>query len=209
MVRFMIDVFCDSSPNGYKVLILLEETGIKYRLVSIDLGSDLTTIPGFLEASPDGKIPAIVDHDAKYEGESILLFESGAIMLYLAEQSRQFLPDNAVLRIQALKWLFWQVSNFGPTLGQLMHFRSDPESPIEILDYFFSQTKRLYQFLDRELEQRDYIAHEYSIADMAIYPWVAIHENQGLNIPDFPNLMRWYFDMEDRQAVERAYDLKI
>lgn len=209
MVRFMIDVFCDSSPNGYKILILLEEIGIRYRLVSVDLSGDLASIPGFLDVSPDGRIPAIVDHGTKSGGESVLLFESGAIMLYLAEQSGQFLPRNSASRIEALKWLFWQVSNFGPTLGQLMHFRGDPESPAQVLDYFLSQAKRLYQFLDRELGHRDYIAQEYSIADMAIYPWIAIHENQGLNIPDFPNLMRWYFDMEDREAVERAYDLKI
>ncbi|MCY4226800.1 MAG: glutathione S-transferase N-terminal domain-containing protein [Gammaproteobacteria bacterium] len=205
----MIDVYCDSSPNGYKVLILLEEIGIKYRLVPVDLDGDPIAIPGFLDVSPDGKIPAIVDYGTGSDKESVQLFESGAVMLYLAEQSGQFLPEKTVSRIEVLKWLFWQVSNFGPTLGQLMHFRGDPESPPQVLDYFLSQAKRLYQFLDRELKHRDCIAHQYSIADMAIYPWVAIHENQGLNIPDFPNLMRWYFDMEEREAVERAYDLRI
>ncbi len=188
---------------------MLEEIDIKYRLVSVDLGTDPAAIPGFLDISPDGKIPAIVDHDTRSGGEFVPLFESGAIMLYLAELSGQFLPENTVSRIEVLKWLFWQVSNLGPTLGQLVHFRGDPESPSKTLDYFFSRAKRLYQFLNRELEHRDYIAHEYSIADMAIYPWIAIHENQGLNIRDFPNLMRWYFNMEDREAVERAYDLKI
>ncbi len=205
----MIDLFCDSSPNGYKILILLEEIGIEYRLIPVDLSLDLTTIPRFLDISPDGKIPAIVDHDANSDGESVHLFESGAIMLYLAEKSGQYLSENSLSRIEVLKWLFWQASNFGPTLGKLMHFRGDLQSPEQVLDYFFLQAKRLYQFLDRELEDRDYIANEYSIADMAIYPWIVIHENQGLNIPDYPNLMQWYFAMEDRDAVERAYDLKI
>ncbi|MCY4051624.1 MAG: glutathione S-transferase N-terminal domain-containing protein [Gammaproteobacteria bacterium] len=205
----MIDLFCDSSPNGYKILILLEEIGIEYRLIPVDLSLDLTTIPRFLDISPDGKIPAIVDYETNSGGESVHLFESGAIMLYLAEKSGRYLSDNSFSRIEVLKWLFWQVSNFGPTLGQLMHFRSDAQSPQEVLDYFYSHAKRLYRFLDLELECRPYIAHEYSIADMAVYPWVAIHENQGLNIPDFPNLMRWYFDMEDRIAVQRAYDLRL
>ena len=205
----MIDVFCDRSPNAYKILILLEEIGAKYRLVPVDLSGDLTPIPGFLEASPDGKIPAIVDYDEKSERVSCSVFESGAILLYLAEQAGRYLPEDASSRVETLKWLFWQTSSFGPVLGQLMHFRARKDAGQEVLGYFRDQARRLYRFLDRELAHRDYATGLYSIADMAIYPWVVLHESQGMNLPDYPGLMRWYFAMEERAAVERAYDLDL
>lgn len=204
----MIDVYYGSSPNGYKVLILLEELEIPYRIVPVDLNGDLPAIPGFLEASPDGRIPAIVDHQPDSgAGPPCSVFESGAILLYLAQKTGRFLPKDPASRLEVMKWLFWQVATFGPVLGQLGYFRNSRSPQEEVVDYFVGQATRLYRLLDRQLEGREYVAGLYSIADMAIYPWTVLHEKQRQNLPDYPNLMRWYFAMEEREAVERAYDI--
>lgn len=205
----MIEVFCGSSPNCYKILILLEDLGVDYRLVPIDLDNDPKTVSGFLEASPDGKIPAILDHGAGSEGGSRSLFESGAILLYLAEKSGRFIADNLTGRSAVLQWLFWQVSNFGPVLGQLMYFRRSVNPDQPALRHFPAQAHRLYRFLDRELQHRTHLAGTYSIANMAIYPWAALHENQGFNLPDYQNLLDWYCKMEAREAMQRVYDVEM
>ncbi len=187
---------------------MLEELGLPYNLIPIDIGKGEQFGADFISISPNNRIPAIVDHDPVESNQSVKLFESGAILLYLAEKTGQFIPEDLHGRQLVLQWLFWQMGNFGPVLGQNHHFGYYAKEKIPYaIDRYVNETSRLYAVLNRQLEGKEYIAGEYSIADMACYPWTISHERQRQNLPDFPNVMRWYFDMEQREAVERAYDI--
>lgn len=204
----MIDLYYWTTPNGHKITILLEELGLAYNIIPVNIGRGEQFGEHFLSLSPNNRIPAIVDHAPSDGGESISLFESGAIMLYLADKTEKFIPEDVRGRNNVLQWLFWQMAGFGPMLGQNHHFGFYAKEKIPYaIDRYVNETSRLYKVLDRALAGREFIAGEYSIADMACYPWTVSHERQKQNLSDFPNVMRWYFDMESRAAVERAYDI--
>ncbi len=200
----MIDLYTAATPNGQKVHIMLEETGLSYNehYVSIDKGEQFA--PEFLAISPNNKIPAIVDHDGP-GGETVSIFESGCILQYLAEKTGRFLPDSPLKRIESMEWLFWQMGGFGPMLGQAHHFRAyAPERIQYAYDRYSNEAQRLYQILDRRLAGRDYVAAgEYTIADMAIFPWCRLHGRQGQDLADYPNVKRWFNAIAQRPAVIR------
>jgi GST-like protein len=204
----MIDLYYWTTPNGHKITIMLEELGLPYNLIPVDFGKGEQFAPEFIAISPNNKIPAIVDHDPMEVDGPLAIFESGAILLYLAEKTGRFLPPDLIGRQEVLQWLFWQMGNFGPMLGQNHHFGFYAKEKIPYaIDRYVREASRLYAVLDRQLGDRGFVCGEYSIADMAIYPWTISHERQKQNLPDFPNVMRWYFEMEQREAVERAYDI--
>ena len=200
----MIDLYTAATPNGQKVHIMLEETGLPYNehYVSIDKGEQFA--PEFLAISPNNKIPAIVDHNGP-GGETVSIFESGCILQYLAEKTGRFLPDSPLKRIETMEWLFWQMGGFGPMLGQAHHFRAyAPERIQYAYDRYSNEAQRLYQVLDRRLAGRDYVAAgEYTIADMAIFPWCRLHGRQGQDLADYPNVKRWFDAIAQRPAVTR------
>lgn len=204
----MIDFYYWTTPNGHKISIFLEETGLPYQLKPIDISAGEQFATDFLKISPNNKIPAIVDH-APAEGKSpISVFESGAILLYLAEKTKQFLPSNVHGRYQVLQWLFWQVSGLGPMAGQNHHFlQYAPEVIPYAIERYVKETHRLYTVLNQQLADREFIADDYSIADMACYPWIVPFEKQKQNLNDFPNIQRWMRRMQERPAVQRAYAL--
>lgn len=209
----MIDLYTEATPNGQKIHIMLEETGLEYKENWIDIDAGDQFDPAFLKISPNNKIPAIVDHDGP-EGESISIFESGAILLYLANKTGQFLPQNPQEYWKTLQWLMWQVGGFGPLLGQAHHFNKyAPENPsgAVILPYaqarYTNEASRLYRVLDRNLADNEYvIGDEYTIADIAIFPWCRLYERQGQNIDEFPNVKRWFAKIAERPAVARDMD---
>ncbi len=202
----MIDLYFRTTPNGYKVLQFLEETGIPYRLIPINISKGEQFEPEFLKISPNNKMPAIVDHDPAEGNEPIAIFESGAILLYLAEKTGRFIPDDIKGRADVLQWLFWQMGGLGPFAGQNLHFvHYAPEHLPYAIDRYVNETSRLFKVLDKQLANREYIIGEYSIADMASYPWVAIYERLGQNLDDFPNVKRWYEQVKLRPATIRAY----
>ncbi|MCH9013357.1 MAG: glutathione S-transferase N-terminal domain-containing protein [Proteobacteria bacterium] len=197
----MIDLYSAATPNGQKIHIMLEEVGLPYRVtwISIDKGEQFE--PGFLDISPNNKVPVIVDHDGP-DAEPISVFESGAILLYLAEKTGRFLPSAPRARLEVLQWLFWQIGGFGPMLGQAHHFNAyAPERIRYAMDRYTNEAGRLYSVLDRRLAGRDYVAGDYSIADMAIFPWCRLYERQGLRIEDFPHVKRWFETVAARPAV--------
>lgn len=204
----MIELYYWTSPNAYKVIILLQELELPHRMIPVDITDGAQHSAEFLAISPSGKIPALVDRDPDAMENPLPVFESNAMLLHLAEKTGQFIPSDPIRRNEMISWLFWQGGNFGPVLGQAQHFRAESARGYpEIREYWHKEADRLYRVLDRWLEDRDYIAGEYGIADMACYPWAVLHEKQGLNLPDYPNLMQWYFSLEEREAVECAYDL--
>ena len=204
----MIDLHFWTTPNGYKPLIFLEETGLAYRLKPVDLGAGEQFDPSFLAIAPNNRIPAIVDHDPADQAEPISVFESGAILQYLAEKTGQFLPQDTAGRTAAMQWLFWQMGGLGPIAGQNHHFNgAAPEKIPYAIDRYVNETARLYGVLDQRLADRDFVANNYSIADMAIYPWVVPHKAQGQDLVDFPNLKRWFATMKTRPGVKRAYEV--
>jgi GST-like protein len=204
----MIDLHYWTTPNGHKITIFLEETGLPYKLVPVRINRGDQFKPDFLAISPNNRIPAIVDHDPLGGGEPISIFESGAILLYLAEKTGQFIPKEPRRRYDVVQWLFWQMANLGPMAGQNHHFRNYAVDRITYaIDRYVNETNRLYGVLNKRLADRDFIAGDYSIADMASYPWVVPHERQGQNINDFPHVKRWLDTIRARPAVERAYAL--
>jgi GST-like protein len=204
----MIDLHYWPTPNGHKVAIFLEETAMPYRLVPVNIGKGEQFKPDFLAISPNNRMPAIVDHSPMDGGPPISVFESGAILLYLAEKSEQFLPLDIRGRTQTLEWLFWQVAGLGPMAGQNHHFaRYAPERIPYAIDRYVKEINRLYGVLNRRLTDREFIAGGYSIADMAAYPWVVPHEAQGQTLAEFPHLKRWFETIEARPATIRAYEL--
>jgi len=205
----MIDLYYWTTPNGHKITLFLEESGLPYRILPINIGKGEQFQPDFLRIAPNNRIPAIVDTDPAGGGEPISVFESGAILLYLAEKSGRFLSADPRVRIDTLQWLFWQMGGLGPMAGQNHHFvQYAPESLPYAIERYVKETARLYAVLDKRLADRDFIAGpDYSIADMACYPWVVPHARQRQNLDDFPNLKRWFEAIQQRPATQRAYAL--
>ncbi|AZD28027.1 glutathione binding-like protein [Pseudomonas chlororaphis] len=203
----MIDLYYWTTPNGHKISLFLEETGLPYSVHPVNIGQGEQFKPEFLKIAPNNRIPAIVDHQPADGGAPLSLFESGAILLYLAEKTGQFLPKDLRGRQEALQWLFWQMGGLGPMAGQNHHFSQfAPEKIPYAIKRYVDETARLYGVLDRRLADRDFVAgSEYSITDMAIYPWIVSHKWQSQNLEDFPNLHRWFNRILDRPATARAY----
>lgn len=204
----MIDLYYWTTPNGHKVSILLEEAGLEYSVRPVHIGKGEQFAPEFLSIAPNNRIPAIVDHAPADGGEPIALFESGAILEYLADKSGQFLPSETRARFEVLQWLYWQMGGVGPMAGQNHHFvRYAPEPIPYAIERYVKETARLYGVLDRQLAGREYVAGDYSIADMAIYPWAKLWEMQRQRLEDFPNMAAWLERIGARPAVQRAYAL--
>ncbi len=202
----MIDLHFYPSPNGMKVAIMLEECGLEYRIVFVDITRGGQFDPAFLAISPNNKIPALVDHDAP--GGRLELFESGAILTWLAEKTGRFMPRDVHGRYAAMKWLFWQVGGLGPMAGQAHHFRAFASEQVPYgIKRYTDEVNRLYGVMNRALGEREYLAGDYSIADMAAWPWVEPHERQGQRLEDFPNVKRWFEAIKGRTAVGRALAL--
>lgn len=203
----MIDFHYWPTPNGWKIAIMLEETGLEYRMLPVNIGLGEQHTPDFLAISPNGRMPAIVDHDA--EGGPLAIFESAAILLYLAERSGRFAPTDARNRVVLMEWLFWQMANLGPMAGQLSHFvnYAQGEHPYSKQRYA-NEYARCLGVLDRRLAEREYIlGADYSIADMAAWPWVLIAKPLGQSLDPFANVARWRDAIKDRPAVRRGVDL--
>jgi GST-like protein len=201
----MIDVYTWTTPNGRKVHIMMEEIGLPYRAVAVDIGAGEQFQPEFLKISPNNKIPAIVDDDGP-DGKPISVFESGAILIYLAEKSGRLLAGSGEARYEALKWLFFQMANTGPMLGQAHHFRHYAQEKIPYaIERYTNEAKRLYGVLDRRLAEVEWLAgKEYTIADIINYPWLQSWERQGVVLSEYPNLKRWFDTISARPAVQRG-----
>ena len=202
----MIDLYYWTTPNGHKVTLFLEEAGLEYAIRPVNIGKGEQFDAAFLKVSPNNKIPAIVDRAPADGGKPISVFESGAILLYLAGKTGKFIPKDLRGQVQALEWLMWQMGGLGPMLGQNHHFAHyAPEKIAYAIDRYVKETNRLYGVLDKRLAGRDFIlGRGYSIADMAAYPWI-IPERQGQDLADFPNLARWHAAIRARPATTRAY----
>jgi GSH-dependent disulfide-bond oxidoreductase len=204
----MIDLYYWTTPNGHKVTIFLEETGLPYSIKPVNIGKGEQFKPEFLAISPNNRIPAMVDNEPTGGGKPISVFESGAILQYLAEKTGKFLPTDLRGRTEVMQWLFWQMGGLGPMLGQNHHFRNYSDEKLTYaINRYVKETERLYGVLDERLADREFVAGEYSIADMACYPWIVLHERQGQNLDDYPNLKRWFEIIQRREAVQRAYAL--
>lgn len=200
----MLELYFYPSPNGLKPLILLEECGLEYLLRPVDILRGEQFDPAFLRVSPNNRIPALVDTDA-----GVSLFESGALLVYIAEKAGRFVPRETAARFDCLQWLFWQVGGLGPMAGQAHHFRA---FATEVVPYgirrYTEECNRLYGVLERRLAERDYVAGEYSIADMAIWPWMVSHRRQGQRLAEFPRVADWFERIRARPAVQRAYSIR-
>jgi GST-like protein len=202
----MIDLYYWTTPNGHKITMFLEETGLDYQIVPVDIGKGDQFNPEFLAISPNNRMPAIVDHAPADAGVPVSVFESGAILLYLAEKIGRFVPQDLRGRVEVLQWLFWQMGGLGPMAGQNHHFSQyAPEKIGYAIERYVKETNRLYGVLNKRLADREFIAGDYSIADMASYPWVVPWKNQSQNIDDFPHLKRWLETIRERPATVRAY----
>jgi GST-like protein len=203
----MIDLYYWGTPNGYKPRLFLEETGLAHRIVPVDIRAGDQFKPEFLAIAPNNRIPAIVDHAPAGGGEPVSLFESGAILLYLAEKTGRFIPQDIRGRAEVLQWLFWQMGGLGPMAGQNGHFNVyAPEKVPYAIDRYVRETARLYGVLDKRLADREFVAgEEYSIADMAIYPWIVPHEAHKQDLDATPNLKRWFLQVGQRPATQRVY----
>ena len=202
----MIDLYYWHTPNGHKITIFLEEAGLPYTLHRVDIGKGEQFKPEFLKIAPNNRIPALVDNDPPGGGAAVSLFESGAMLLYLAEKTGKFIPADIHGRAEVLQWLFWQMAGLGPMAGQNGHFNVyAPEKIPYAIDRYTNETNRLYGVLNRRLKDRDFVAGAYSIADMASYPWIVPHENHKQTLEDFPHLKRWFETIGKREAVKRAY----
>lgn len=201
----MIDAYSWPTPNGYKVHIMLEETGLPYRVHAVNIRAGDQFKPEFLAISPNNRIPAIVDDDGP-EGKRVSLFESGAILIYLAEKTGQFLPRAGQARYEVLPWLMWQMGGFGPMLGQAHHFMNyAPEKLPYAIDRYANETRRLYGVLDKRLAHEDFVAGgEYSIADIAIFSWAKAHASHKIDLAEYPHVARWYAQILERPAVMRG-----
>ena len=202
----MIDLHYWPTPNGHKITLFLEEAGVEYRIVPVNIGSGEQFQPDFLKIAPNNRMPAIVDHDPVGGGDPIAIFESGAILLYLADKYGKFIGTDLRTRTETVQWLMWQMGGLGPMLGQNHHFNMyAPEKIPYAIDRYVNETNRLYGVLNRRLEGRDFITGSYSIADMASYPWIVPYERQGQRLEDFPNLQRWFEGIRARPATVTAY----
>jgi len=203
----MIDLYYWTTPNGHKITMFLEETGLPYRLLPVNIGKGQQFDPKFLAIAPNNRIPAIVDDAPADGGAALSVFESGAILLYLAEKTGRLLPEDLRGRVEVVQWLFWQMAGLGPMSGQNTHFsRYAPERIPYAIDRYVKETNRLYGVLNKRLADRGFIAGDYSIADIAAYPWIVPHERLGQRLADFPNLARWFEAIRDRPATKRAYE---
>lgn len=198
----MIDLYYFPTPNTWKASIMLEETGLPYKIVPVNIMEGDQHKPEFLKISPNNRVPAMVDHDGA-DGE-ISVFESGAMLVYLADKTGKFLPASGKGRTQALEWLFWQVGGLGPMAGQANHFRNYMADNTQAVDRYVNEAKRLYGVLDRQLAGREWIAGEYGIADMACWGWVWFHPMHGQTLSEFPEVARWFEAMSARPAVQRG-----
>ena len=205
----MIDLYYWTTPNGHKITLFLEEAGLEYSVNPINIGKGDQFDPEFLKIAPNNRIPAIVDHVPADDGEPISLFESGAILEYLADKTGQFLSKEARQRYETLQWLYWQMGGLGPMAGQNHHFSQYANEKIDYaINRYINETARLYGVLDKRLADRTFVSgDEYTIADMACYPWVVSHKKQSQNLNDFPNLKRWFDTISERPATKRAYAL--
>ena len=202
----MIDLHYWTTPNGHKVTMFLEEADVPYRLFPVNIGAGDQFKPDFLAIAPNNRIPAIVDDQPADGGAPVSVFESGAILLYLAEKTGKFLSHDPRQRVDTLQWLFWQMGGLGPMAGQNHHFAVyAPEKLPYAITRYVNETNRLYGVLNKKLADRPFIAGDYSIADMACYPWIVPYERQGQNIDDFPHLKRWFEAIAARPATIRAY----
>jgi GST-like protein len=200
----MIDLYTWTTPNGHKIHIMLEETGLPYTAHGIDIGTGDQFTPEFLKISPNNKIPAMVDRDGP-GGKPYAVFESGAMLMYLADKTGKFLPKETAARYDVIQWLMFQMGGVGPMLGQAHHFRGyAPEQIPYAIDRYTNEAKRLYGVMDRRLEGRDWFAGDYSIADMAIFPWLRSWERQGVVLDEYPNVKRWFEAVNARPAVQRG-----
>ena len=202
-----IQLYYWSTPNGHKITIFLEEAEVDYQIYPVNIAKGEQFQPEFLKISPNNRIPAIIDTAPADGGEPVSVFESGAILLYLAEKTGKFLPDNLRDRKTVTEWLFWQVGGLGPMAGQNHHFNQyAPEKIPYASDRYVRETNRLYGVLNNQLAGKDYIAGEYSIADMACYPWIVPYAKQQQNLDDFPDLKRWFDSIASRPAVIKAFE---
>jgi GSH-dependent disulfide-bond oxidoreductase len=203
----MIDLHYWTTPNGHKITMFLEEAGLPYKIIPVNIGKGDQFKPEFLAISPNNRIPAIVDHQPKDGGEPFAVFESGAILLYLAEKTGKFLHPDFRRRVEVMQWLFWQMGGLGPMAGQNHHFgQYAPEKLPYAIDRYVKETNRLYGVLNKRLADHAFVAGEYSIADMATFPWIVPYERQGQKLEDFPHLRRWFETIRARPATVRAYE---
>ena len=203
----MIDLYYWPTPNGHKITIFLEEVGLPYTINPVNIGAGEQFKPEFLKISPNNRMPAIVDHEPANGGAPISVFESGAILLYLAEKTGKLIPQDLRNRTQALEWLFWQMAGLGPMAGQNHHFSAYAPEKIEYaINRYVNETGRLYAVLNKQLADKEFVAGDYSIADIAAYPWIVPHERQSQNLEDFPHLKRWFETIKARPATIRAYE---
>ncbi|AFZ24681.1 glutathione S-transferase [Cylindrospermum stagnale PCC 7417] len=203
----MIELYYWATPNGHKITIFLEEAGLPYKIIPVNIGAGDQFKPEFLKISPNNRIPAIVDNEPATGGAPISVFESGAILLYLAEKTGKFIPQDLPGRVEVLQWLFWQIGGLGPMAGQNHHFNQYAPEKIEYaINRYVKETGRLYAVLNKRLADREFVAGDYSIADMAIYPWIAPYERQNQKLEDFPALQHWFEAIKVRPATIRAYD---
>jgi len=204
----MIDLYYWPTPNGHKITLLLEEIGTPYTIKPVNIGRGEQFEPDFLKIAPNNRIPAIVDTAPADGGAPIPVFESGAILIYLAAKTGRFLPRDTRAWVQVMEWLCWQVGGLGPMAGQTHHFLHYAPEKIQYgMDRYVNETSRLYAVLDKRLQGRQFIADEYSIADMACYPWIVPYKRQNQKIEDYPNLQRWFEAIKARPATVRAYEV--
>jgi GST-like protein len=202
----MIDLYYWTTPNGHKIMLFLEEAELPYTIHPVNLSRGDQFKPEFLAISPNNRIPAIVDKDPGDGGAPVSVFESGAILVYLAEKTGKFLAPDLRGRMEALEWLFWQVGGLGPMAGQNHHFKQYAREKLKYaIERYQNETNRLYGVLNKRLADRAFVAGDYSIADMAAYPWIVPHENQGQTLDDFLHLKRWFEAIRARPATRRAY----
>jgi GST-like protein len=204
----VIELYFWTTPNGYKPLLFLEETGLEHRIVPVNISKGEQFAPAFLAISPNNRMPAIVDRAPPGGGAPVSVFESGAILLYLAEKTGVFIAPGLRGRVETLQWLFWQMAGLGPMAGQNHHFSQyAPEKLPYAVDRYVRETSRLYGVLNKRLADRAFVAgDDYTIADMAAYPWIVPHEKQGQRLEDFPHLARWFAAIRARPATQRAYE---
>ncbi|MEH2245147.1 glutathione binding-like protein [Nostoc sp.] len=203
----MIELYYWTTPNGHKITIFLEEVRLPYTIIPVNIGDGEQFKPEFLKISPNNRIPAIVDHESVDGGVPISIFESGAILLYLAEKTGKLIPQDLYGRTQVLEWLFWQMAGLGPMAGQNHHFSGYAPEKIEYaINRYVNETGRLYAVLNKQLADREFVAGDYSIADIAAYPWIVPHERQSQNLEDFPHIKRWFETIKARPATIRAYE---
>ena len=203
----MIELYYWTTPNGHKITMFLEEVGLPYTIIPVNIGTGDQFKPDFLKIAPNNRIPAIIDREPVDGGEPISIFESGAILLYLADKTGKLIPSDLRDRVEATEWLFWQMAGLGPMAGQNHHFSQyAPEKLPYAIDRYVNETGRLYAVLNKRLADREFVAGDYSIADIAAYPWIVPHERQGQKLEDFPNLKRWFETIQARPATIRAYE---